>query len=843
MVIHTNDIKAFASLLQKTLSEGNTWLAYNAGEFNYKSQIHFFKSEEEAEDFCINNYSDHDRYSGREIQPLYNAIQQRIEKDKAREDIDYYYVYSTGEISVNLKQDPDRNPLYNSEGNDFTDGVIDFWEKKQVENSQTPLTQVNDANLQVLLWSLKSDGIEDLSGNMPKHMAEGSLTFELHGFKGFGEDTVEYKFTIQQTPDDLYSIAGYKATLYHPVLLNVKEVNGVDIEQLEGQMKNAKWDVDKIESYDNWKKAYREIEQITNSLLLISHSKEGGLTAVQLWNTHALVGTIAKPPFIERIEKAADYFPAAAFHADVSLDDAYMWLRPKAIENKLSVYPIAELLDKQTRAALIDKLAEDGSAFVKMEIMLIPANVIEKYSIVEHAYPTGLTYETGHSIKKLATFETFEEATIKFSIASELMARDAARLKHELMLVGEFRGKKLTFTYDGEPEKNTGLVMNRFLPAHPTLSVDYSLSIDPYKEVAISEYMYVGLDCYSSAVEFASDISHLKEIDRDFWNCMGQKGRLSEQIHFNRPELISNEIINNKNLSVMNQENLDYLKNSMKFSGFGDKLNAEIEKNIRLGVPEFVINDTTEFHNRRMESALHFRKGEKNEMYFFNSFDATLKRGDGTSESQRFYINKGNGFTLKEAANLMDGRAVYKEFTNKENEQYIGWKQLDFSQKDDNGNSKFKTFHENYGFNLEKALSKLPISELKEQDQKDALIRSLQKGNLQAVTFSENGNNARRFLAADPENRGFKIYDEKGVELKQDVKTVKLATSNGQEKTNSNNKDGQQASVQKTEAVSATEDVTDKSKKNSNKKEKSGVKDDTSLLEKKQGGRKKGLGV
>jgi len=52
-----------------------------------------------------------------------------------------------------------------------------------------------------------------------------------------------------------------------------------------------------------------------------------------------------------------------------------------------------------------------------------------------------------------------------------------------------------------------------------------------------------------------------------------------------------------------------------------------------------------------------------------NSYDASLKK-DGTAESleQTFYINKGQNITLKEAYNLMEGRAINKDLTNQQGE-------------------------------------------------------------------------------------------------------------------------------------------------------------------------------
>jgi hypothetical protein len=64
---------------------------------------------------------------------------------------------------------------------------------------------------------------------------------------------------------------------------------------------------------------------------------------------------------------------------------------------------------------------------------------------------------------------------------------------------------------------------------------------------------------------------------------------------------------------------------------------------------------------------LQFRKSDNSDMYFFNSYEASLQRSNSERVNQTFYLNKGKGVTTKEAFNLLDGRAVHKELTNRDN--------------------------------------------------------------------------------------------------------------------------------------------------------------------------------
>ena len=84
---------------------------------------------------------------------------------------------------------------------------------------------------------------------------------------------------------------------------------------------------------------------------------------------------------------------------------------------------------------------------------------------------------------------------------------------------------------------------------------------------------------------------------------------------------------------------------------------------------------------------------------------------------------------------------------------------MDFKQTENNGNYKMKQFHQNYGFDLEKELSKHPIKELNNEQEKSRLMESLQKGNRQSVAFMQNGNEQKHFIEANPQFKTINVYD------------------------------------------------------------------------------------
>ncbi len=214
------------------------------------------------------------------------------------------------------------------------------------------------------------------------------------------------------------------------------------------------------------------------------------------------------------------------------------------------------------------------------------------------------------------------------------------------------------------------------------------------------------------------------------------------------------QILNDKSNS-MNTENFQFLKDNLKYMGFGDKQHETLEQNLKEGKESFEMLFQAEVNKKPFEAVLHFGKSKEQDRYFFNNYDATLERNNGEKMQQTFYINKGRGVTAKEAYNLLEGRAVHKELTNKAGVEYKAWIQLDFDNKDKHGNNEVKQFHENYGYDLKEALDKYAIKELDAGDNEKKLMQSLQRGNIQSVTIGDN----KMFVEANPQFKSVHLYD------------------------------------------------------------------------------------
>lgn len=238
----------------------------------------------------------------------------------------------------------------------------------------------------------------------------------------------------------------------------------------------------------------------------------------------------------------------------------------------------------------------------------------------------------------------------------------------------------------------------------------------------------------------------------------------------------------------MNEKNLEFLKNTLERMDFPAEVGTRLAKEVETQKPEIKLGHEVNRNNETVQFDLNFRKSDTSDMYFFNSYQATLKTGnEANDKAQEFRVRNGNNMGMDEAFNLVAGRAVHKSMVNGDGDAYQAWLKVDFSQKDNYGNHKVDQFSERYGYNLEKALDKFPISELAKPEQRKDLLESLRAGNSTAVSFVKDGKEALLFVEANPRLRTINIKDEKGVsvrrdqlEVKDQSKSVKIAETKDQ---------------------------------------------------------------
>ncbi|TKB96160.1 hypothetical protein [Pedobacter cryotolerans] len=137
---------------------------------------------------------------------------------------------------------------------------------------------------------------------------------------------------------------------------------------------------------------------------------------------------------------------------------------------------------------------------------------------------------------------------------------------------------------------------------------------------------------------------------------------------------------------------------------------------------------------------------------------------------QTFYIEKGNGFTVAQGLNLLEGRSVYRpDMLDISNREYSAWVKLDFDgERDRGGNFKTKTFTEGYGFDLSAVLDRFDFRELGSAGKRAELEAALMNGDRAVVTVDMSGKKEAILAEAVPEFKQVNLYSLEGRSIKRE---------------------------------------------------------------------------
>jgi hypothetical protein len=148
--------------------------------------------------------------------------------------------------------------------------------------------------------------------------------------------------------------------------------------------------------------------------------------------------------------------------------------------------------------------------------------------------------------------------------------------------------------------------------------------------------------------------------------------------------------------------------------------------------------------------------------YVVKDFQRTF---NNPAVTQTFYVENGKGFTVEQAANLIQGRAVYRDdLANAAGMSYKAWVVLDLNNaKDRHGNFLSKHYHDpSYGFDLGKVLDSFNIKELNDPAKREKLEESIRQGNRPLVTVRKDGQDMQVHLEAAPRYSQLNMYQENG---------------------------------------------------------------------------------
>ena len=250
--------------------------------------------------------------------------------------------------------------------------------------------------------------------------------------------------------------------------------------------------------------------------------------------------------------------------------------------------------------------------------------------------------------------------------------------------------------------------------------------------------------------------------------------------------------INNQTPNIMETQKefdqVEYLKNQMKYLGFGEgeKLHKDLEKGIKSKNQQFEIKTTSDkaLPGNKADFTLKFNKTDSGGI-FLNSYNAKLTNERNEEISHNFPVNRENTFTAKEAINLLEGRSVKIEFHNpKSDQQETAFVQFNFEEsKTEKGNYLFQNFYKNYGVETDKIVEKSNLI-FDKPEYKENTIKSLEKGNIVKVKFEQDDKVVEGKAILNPQNRNLKLYDSDMNRINTNKPLEGLEQDNKHEKNN-----------------------------------------------------------
>lgn len=255
------------------------------------------------------------------------------------------------------------------------------------------------------------------------------------------------------------------------------------------------------------------------------------------------------------------------------------------------------------------------------------------------------------------------------------------------------------------------------------------------------------------------------------------------------------KIISNNNNQTPNKmetkkefDQVEYLKNQLKYLGFGEgsTLHKDLEKGINATKKEFEIKTTSDktLPGNKVDFTLKFNKTESGGV-FLNSYNAKLTNEKKEEISHNFPVNRENTFTAKEAVNLLEGRTVKIEFNNPKTEQLEpAFVKFNFDElKTEKGNYQFQNFYKNYGVDTAKIVEKSNLI-FDKPEYKENTIKSLEKGNVVKVKFEIDDKIAEGKAVLNPQYKNLNLYDNEMNRINTNKPLEGLEQDNKHEKNN-----------------------------------------------------------
>ena len=261
-------------------------------------------------------------------------------------------------------------------------------------------------------------------------------------------------------------------------------------------------------------------------------------------------------------------------------------------------------------------------------------------------------------------------------------------------------------------------------------------------------------------------------------------------------EITQQQTQSSPQLSEQQSNQLNYLKNQVKYLGLGEdpKLHKELENAILSPETKVTIRAEYNYPDRLMKGNtatfdLNLTKTEQGGV-FLNSYRANLTTKNGEECSQTFKVQKENSVTAKEAINLLEGRSVKIEHDvvdkkTGELSRTESFIKLNMKEpKTDYGNYKYEWYNKNaYGVDIDNIMQKSNLT-FANDIERERTKKHLEKGNITQVTFQQENRQIQGFAVLNPQWKMLNLYDSAMNRVTIQNQLVKPEVTQSQQKNN-----------------------------------------------------------
>ncbi|MEJ2881505.1 hypothetical protein [Pedobacter sp. GR22-6] len=209
-------------------------------------------------------------------------------------------------------------------------------------------------------------------------------------------------------------------------------------------------------------------------------------------------------------------------------------------------------------------------------------------------------------------------------------------------------------------------------------------------------------------------------------------------------------------LEKLKTENIASLKETLGGLGLkSDKIN--LERLLDYEGAKAAVELTSPWGTNNYKVKVNFEM-EPSGRYQTQSFTGTLKDALNPANTRSFTFDVELGINAREAANLLQGRAVLKYFPVEDNKMASKWLQLDFQHLTSEGKPQLKESPADHEFNLKQQVSAIAEALNKPELVSLRALNGLEEGNQISL---KQVNGPTYYFAADPLNKQIMMLNDK----------------------------------------------------------------------------------